>query len=103
MGTPDDFEAGTAVGRLEPSPSPSSGSEKVERSRRELVPCAYYVNIWPGSTDAWCNTNCFATKRYCPKRFCRCDRREVQTSPPPPTPSPSPPPPSPSPPPPPPP
>eukprot|EP00964_Phaeocystis_antarctica_P050024 scaffold28981_cov45-Phaeocystis_antarctica.AAC.1 len=34
MGTPDDFEAVTAIGRLEPSPSPSSDSDEVEWSRR---------------------------------------------------------------------
>ena len=35
MGTPDDFEAVTVDGLLEPSPSPSSDSEEEEWSRQE--------------------------------------------------------------------
>ena len=56
-----------------PPPPPALGSS-----------CTHYVSIWPGNTDAWCNSNCFHNPPHCPSSHCQCDAWAAQTSPPPP-------------------
>merc|ERR1740129_979381 len=75
-----------------PSPEESTSSRQDSTTSPEGT-CIHYVSIWPGNTDAWCNSNCFHTPPYCPSSHCQCDAWETPTSPgpnPEPTPGPTP-------------
>merc|ERR1740129_2739695 len=75
-----------------PSPEESTSSRQDSTTSPEGT-CIHYVSIWPGNTDAWCNSNCLHTPPYCPSSHCQCDAWETPTSPgpnPEPTPGPTP-------------
>merc|ERR1740129_2414030 len=63
-----------------PSPEESTSSRQDSTTSPEGT-CIHYVSIWPGNTDAWCNSNCFHTPPYCPSSHCQCDAWETPTSP----------------------
>ena len=55
-------------------------------------PCTHYTSIWTGSTDRWCEDNCFHSPPYCPPSHCQCDAWGAAAMPPPAASSPPPPP-----------
>ena len=50
-------------------------SSQPSRTKTRSSKIKYCRSISPGSTSAWCNTNCHAKVRLCPPDMCKCDNR----------------------------